>query len=115
MDDGQQAANQVSQADRAADRRLCGITRLETYLDTMGGKEWKRKIIKYSASHYDEDGIPVEEDSYNEYGDYCLYRPNSAEEQPIYGLPVHYTVNAFPKGQYIEPLNAVYEQFWKRG
>ncbi|MCI9152724.1 MAG: leucine-rich repeat protein [Ruminococcus sp.] len=80
-----------------------------------GREGMEKKNYKISASHYDEDGIPVEEDSYNEYGDYCLYRPNSAEEQPIYGLPVHYTVNAFPKGQYIEPLNAVYEQFLEKG
>lgn len=74
-----------------------------------------KKNYGISASHYDEDGVPVEEDSYNQYGDYCLYRPNSAEEQPIYGLPVHYTVNAFPREMYIEPLNAVYKMFLDKG
>lgn len=74
-----------------------------------------KKNYEITASHYDEDGVPVEGNSYNQYGDYCLYRPNSAKEQPIYGLPVNYTVNAFPREQYIEPLNVVYEQFLGKG
>lgn len=80
-----------------------------------GREGMAQKNYGISASHYDEDGVPVEESSYNAYGDYCLYRPNSTEEQPIYGLPVHYTINAFPKEQYIEPLNAVYEMFLEKG
>lgn len=80
-----------------------------------GREGMEKKNYEVSASHYDEDGVPVEEESYNKYGDYCLYRPNSAEDQPIYGLPVHYTVNAFPKEMYIEPLNAVYEMFLDKG
>ena len=80
-----------------------------------GREGMEKKNYEISASYYDEDGVPTEESSYNEYGDYCLYRPNSEEEQPIYGLPVHYTVNAFPKEQYIEPLNAVYEMFLEKG
>ncbi len=80
-----------------------------------GREGMEKKNYGISASHYDEDGVPVEEESYNQYGDYCLYRPNSAEDQPIYGLPVHYTVNAFPKETYIEPLNAVYGMFLEKG
>ena len=52
VDHRQQAWNQAShhaddgqQADRTMDRRLCGITRLETYLDTIGGKEWKSHTL----------------------------------------------------------------------
>lgn len=80
-----------------------------------GREGMEKKNYGISASHYDEDGVPVEVESYNQYGDYCLYRPNSSEDQPIYGLPVHYTVNAFPKEKYIEPLNAVYGMFLEKG
>ncbi len=52
VDHRQQAWNQAThhaddgqQADRTMDRRLCGITRLETYLDTIGGKEWKSHTL----------------------------------------------------------------------
>lgn len=36
--------------------------------------------------------------SYNEYGDYILYRPNAETDDPIYGLKVGYTVEDFPSG-----------------
>ena len=58
---------------------------------------WKEKNYDVCASEYDEDGNEVEEPSYNEYGDYVVYRPNSTSEKPIYGLPVNYTVNAYPR------------------
>ena len=57
----------------------------------------------------------VEEPSYNEYGDYVVYRPNSTSEKPIYGLPVNYTVNAFPKETYIDSANAEFQKFMDQG
>lgn len=68
-----------------------------------------------SAADFDEDGLPVETPSYNEYGDYCLYRPNAADDAPVYGLPVDYTSEAFPAEQYLTPLNAVYRRFQQKG
>lgn len=62
-----------------------------------------------SPGDFDEDGNPVSTPSYNEYGDYILYRPNSAGDVPIYGLPVKYTVAAYPKDFYLDPLNRVTE------
>jgi hypothetical protein len=78
-------------------------------------EDMEKKSYDISASDYDEDGNPVSEPSYNAYGDYCLYRPNADEEGPIYGLPVNYTLNAFPMEQYIEPVNRVYEMFMEKG
>ena len=57
----------------------------------------------------------MEEPSYNEYGDYVVYRPNSTSEKPIYGLPVNYTVNAFPKETYIDSANAEFQKFMDQG
>lgn len=71
----------------------------------------ERKNYDVCASDYDEDGNEVEEPSYNEYGDYVVYRPNSTSEKPIYGLPVNYTVNAFPKETYIDSANAEFQKF----
>ena len=64
-----------------------------------------------SAAELDEDGNPVSSPSYNEYGDYIVYRPNSSDDAPIYDLPLAYTAGAFPQGTYIDPLNAVYDKF----
>lgn len=78
-------------------------------------QDMEKKSYCVSASDYDEDGKEIEGQSYNEYGDYILYRPNAKKEQPIYGLPVNYTVRAFPVDQYIEPLNKVFQLFIDRG
>lgn len=43
-----------------------------------------------SPSDLDEDGNAVDTPSYNEYGDYVLYRPDAVDDTPIYGLPVDY-------------------------
>lgn len=89
------------------------FTGLTAYLSAKAGME--PKDYSLSPSIFDEDGNPVAEPSYNEYGDYCLYRANADDDQPIYGLPVDYTVRSFPKTQFIEPLNAVYQRFLDRG
>ena len=68
-----------------------------------------------SASNFDENGTPVDEPSYNKYGDYILYRPNSTSVKPIYGLPVDYTIKAFPLEQYLTPLNQMYTSFLEKG
>ncbi|MCD7881912.1 MAG: hypothetical protein LUG47_09700, partial [Clostridiales bacterium] len=68
-----------------------------------------------SASDYDEDGNPVDEPSYNEYGDYILYRPNADSDEPVYGLAVDYTVRSFPVAQFIQPLNEMYQRFLDKG
>lgn len=75
----------------------------------------ERKNYDICASEYDEDGEAVEEPSYNVYGDYIVYRPNSTDAKPIYGLPVNYTVNAFPKETYIDSANAEFQKFLDQG
>lgn len=77
-------------------------------------RDMEGKSYEVSPSDFDEDGNPVEEASYNEYGDYVLYRPNSAEEKPVYGLEVNYTVNAFPKETYIQSINNIFQKFLDR-
>lgn len=78
-------------------------------------QDMERKNYDICASEYDEDGQEVEEPSYNEYGDYVVYRPNSTKKDPIYGLPVNYTVNAFPKETYIDSANAEFQRFLDQG
>ena len=78
-------------------------------------QDMERKNYDVCALDYDEDGNEVEEPSYNEYGDYVVYRPNSTSEDPIYGLPVNYTVNAFPKDTYIDSINAEFQKFLDQG
>ena len=97
------------------DLRECGsaFTGLTAYLSVKAGMD--EKAYSLSPSGFDEDGNPVAEPSYNEYGDYCLYRPNSEDDRPIYGLPVDYTVRSFPKAQFLDPLNAMYRRFLDRG
>lgn len=78
-------------------------------------QDMEKKSYHISASDYDEEGNPIEGPSYNPYGDYILYRPNAETEQPIYGLAVHYTVRAFPKEQYIKPINRIFQRFLDHG
>ena len=74
-----------------------------------------KKSYALSPSDFDEDGNPVDNPSYNKYGDYIVYRPNASSALPIYGTPVHYTVTAFPKDIYITPLNRMYQRFLDKG
>ncbi|MCI5699433.1 MAG: leucine-rich repeat domain-containing protein [Lachnospiraceae bacterium] len=84
-----------------------------SYLNTRRGME--PKSYRLAAKNFDEDGKPVEEESYNQYGDYILYRPNADSEEPIYGLPVEYTVASFPKENYFDKANEIYQRFLAQG
>lgn len=95
-------------------RRCSGtLSALQSYLQTKAGLTPRSYSI--SPSDYDEDGQPVDTPSYNEYGDYILYRPNAETDDPIYGLKVGYTVEDFPQWLYIDPANQVYRQFQQAG
>lgn len=89
------------------------FTAFSTYLDSREGMEPRGYAL--SPSDFDEDGNPVDTPSYNEYGDYILYRPNAADESPVYGLPVDYTVRSFPKSAFIDPINGEYQRFLSKG
>lgn len=89
------------------------FTPLERYLTVKD--PMVKKGYALSAADFDEDGNPVDSPSYNEYGDYIVYRPNAASALPIYGTPVHYTITAFPKESYIDPLNRMYQRFLDKG
>ena len=60
-------------------------------------------------------GHPAPEPSYNEYGDYILFRPDAEDDTPIYDLPVDYTRGSFGKDRFIDPLNRVYRRFLDKG
>lgn len=89
------------------------FTALFAYLDGREGMEGRSYAL--SPADFDEEGNPVDTSSYNEYGDYVLYRPNASDEAPIYGLPVDYTARSFPKSAFIDPLNREYQRFLDRG
>ena len=86
---------------------------LTEYLSQKAGMEPRRYDL--SPADFDEQGQPVSVSSYNEYGDYCLYRPNADDDAPVYALPVDYTRRSFPKAQFIDPLNRMYRRFLDRG
>lgn len=89
------------------------FTAFHTYLDSRDGMDPRSYAL--SPADFDEDGVPMDTPSYNEYGDYILYRPNAADENPIYGLAVDYTVRSFSKTAFITPLNTEYQRFLDRG
>lgn len=73
------------------------------------------KSYGLSPADFDEDGNPTDTPSYNRYGDYCLYRPNAADDAPVYGLAVEYTTHGLPAGQFVTPLNAMFQRFLDKG
>lgn len=73
------------------------------------------KSYDLSPADFDEDGNPSDTPSYNEYGDYCLYRPNAADDTPVYGLAVEYTTHGLPAEQFVTPFNAMMERFQQKG
>ncbi len=89
------------------------FTALHSFLVSRQGMP--EKTYSMSPGDYDEEGNPVPKKSYNEYGDYVLYRPNSETDAPVYGLPVAYTRLAFPKDAFLRPLNQVYGEFQRKG
>lgn len=86
---------------------------LETYLSTR--KIMTKKSYAISAADYDEDGNPVDSPSYNIYGDYIVYRPNPSSKFPVYGMPVPYTIAAFPEDPFITSINRMYQKFLDAG
>ncbi len=89
------------------------FTAFQSYQTAREGME--ARSYGLSPADFDEDGNPVTAPSYNLYGDYILYRPNSPEQAPIYGLPVKYTVDAYPLDYYLGPLNRVIREFQAMG
>lgn len=95
-------------------RQYSGVfSALGSYLQTRTGMAARSYAV--SPAELDEDGNPVDTPSYNAYGDYILYRPDANEDTPIYGLPVDYTVDAFPQAYYIDPANAEIARFTADG
>ena len=95
-------------------RRTSGVfAALSEYLTTRAALP--DKSYDLSPADFDEDGNPTDTPSYNQYGDYCLYRPNAADDAPVYGLAVEYTTHGLPAEQFVPPLNAMYRRFLDKG
>lgn len=89
------------------------FTALEQYLTTRD--PMVKKSYALSPADFDEDGNPVDAPSYNAYGDYIVYRPNASTQRPVYGMPVAYTVAAFPEDSHINSINKMYHKFLDAG
>ena len=85
------------------------FTSLREYLSSREGLPGKSYAL--SPSDFDEEGLPVSTPSYNEYGDYILYRPNAPEDTPVYGLPVPYTRDYYLEDLYLVPFNRELSRF----
>lgn len=86
---------------------------LESYLTTKD--PMVKRSYSISPSDFDEDGAPVNTPSYNIYGDYIVYRPNPSSKLPVYGMPVPYTIAAFPEDPFITSINRMYQRFLDAG
>ena len=85
---------------------------LQEFLAGRQGMEGRS--YELSPADFDEDGMSAPAKTYNEAGDYVLHRENAADDAPVYGLPVAYTKEAFPRS-FLESVNAVYESFLEKG
>lgn len=82
------------------------------YLRARSGLEGKDYSI--SAKNFDEDGNPVQYETYNEYGDFIFERKNGEKDEMLRFLRADYTINAFPQWK-VEALNAVYAELENAG
>ena len=67
-----------------------------------------------SPKRFDDDGNRYDYDTYNQYGDYTLVRPNAPRDEIMKWGLADYTINAFPLDT-IQSLNRVYETFLAEG
>ncbi len=103
--------------DMLAELDLTEFTRVfssfQTYLTDK--RDMEPKGYELSPSDYDEDGNRIEGNSYNQYGDYIVERPNAVSDDPVYGLPVRYTSDAYPYNDYLKPANDLFSRFLQKG
>lgn len=88
------------------------LSSLGSYLKISSGMTARSYAL--SPADFDEDGDPTDTPSYNAQGDYILYRPDATDDQPVYGLGVEYTVDAFPQN-YLDAANAAWTPLVRRG
>lgn len=67
-----------------------------------------------SPNWFDDDGNRYHYNTYNQYGDFVLERPNSPRDELLKWGLADYTVNAFPV-ETVECLNEVYRKFLAEG
>ena len=67
-----------------------------------------------SPSRYDDDGNSYAFNTYNEYGDFILPRPNRESGEQQHLNTADYTVDSFP-AEYIDRINWIYSMFTEKG
>lgn len=85
---------------------------LRSYLNVRISME--PKGYEVSPNWFDDDGNRYNYNTYNQYGDFVLERPNSPRDELLKWGLADYTVNGFPV-ETIECLNAVYRYFLEDG
>lgn len=85
---------------------------LRSYLNVRISME--PKGYEVSPNWFDDDGNRYNYDTYNQYGDFVLQRPNSPRDELLKWGLADYTVEGFPV-ETIERLNAVYRYFLEDG
>ncbi|MCR5078681.1 MAG: leucine-rich repeat protein [Bacilli bacterium] len=85
---------------------------LGTFLSNR--KNMNRCPYSFSPNLFDEDGNRISTSSYNEYGDYCLYRSNNEEKKSFGIRRAYYNKEYFPKSD-IDLFNAAYLPLKKKG
>lgn len=95
-------------------RRLTGV--FDSFAEFQ--KERKRlpeKSYEISAKNYDEDGnLITGMESYNQYGDYILPRPNQEVNRPFGIKKADYNIESFPE-EVLKGLKNVYAEFAEKG
>lgn len=76
---------------------------------SMPPRQWEE-----TPKHYDDDGNPSFQDTYNIYGDYTLLRSGGGRDGMLMYYRADYTVEAFPESL-IESLNRIYREFQQQG
>lgn len=85
---------------------LCSFLTSRT---SMGSQDYA-----VSPAWFDDDGHPVDEPTYNQYGDYTLLRPNSPQDELLQWGLADYTTAAFPL-DVLQGMNEVYRRFLDDG
>lgn len=78
------------------------------YLSIKSSMETREYSV--SAKDYDEDGNPVSNRTYNQYGDFIFPRPNGEKDEMLKYIRADYTIASFP-AEVIDSINRAFSNF----